>query len=139
MSKVLIVASIEFDAEGFEPGDYVLATKYDDGDPGDQYATGFYVGSFANGSSIRHLVADSDGGLYRYNGFRRIEKIKPDEGNWMVAHFPDFTYFETTEDEHGEEVQVGWSVWDWLAYCRGQFAPHLLPAHRDEQRTGVSP
>ena len=112
--STLIAAEVEFDAEGFEPGDYVLATKWDDGDPGDHYCIGFYVGSFG----YRHLVADSNGALYRYNGFRRIEKVSPEEGTWMVCHFKDFKCFETKENEFGDEVCVGWSVWDWLQHCR---------------------
>ena len=113
--NTLIVAEVEFDAEGFTPGDYVLATKYNDGDPGDHYCTGFYVGSFRD----RHLVADSNGRLYRYNGFRRIEKVTPEEGTWMVEHFKDFKFFENGVDEFGEEVgPIGWSVWDWLAHYR---------------------
>jgi len=126
-NPVLIVAAVEYNAEGFEPGDYVVATKYSDGDPGDHYCTGFYVGSFSD----RHLVADSNGGLYRYNGFRRIEKVTPEEGTWMVEHFPDFKFFETKEDEFGEEVRVGWSVWDWLAYRRGQLRPFEPTAPQD--------
>lgn len=112
--STLIAAEVEFDAEGFAPGDYVLATKYNDGDPGDHYCTGFYVGSFGD----RHLVADSNGGLYRYNGFRRIEHVTPEEGTWMVEHFKDFSFSKTMEDEFGNDVLVGWSVWDWLNYYR---------------------
>jgi len=118
MLTAIIVAEVEFNAEGLKPGDYVLATKYSDGDPGDHYCTGFYVGSCNHGGSARHLVADSNGALYRYNGFRRIEAIEADEGNWMVSHFSDFKYFECAEDEFGNDVVVGWSVWDWLSFCR---------------------
>ena len=102
--STLIVAEVEFDAEGFSPGDYVLATKYDDGDPGDHYCTGFYVGSFRD----RHLVADSNGGLYRYNGFRRIEKIEPDEGNWMwssTSRTSSFSSTARTSSEQGSRLE----------------------------------
>ena len=108
ITPVLIVAEVEFSAEGFELGDYVLASKYNDGDPGDHWAVGFYVGSFRD----RHLVADSNGALYRYNGFRRMQHISPSRGAWMIEHIPDIDRTTFWTDEH--ERRRGKSIWSWV-------------------------
>jgi hypothetical protein len=63
-----------------EVGDYVLATKYDDGDPGDMWALGFYDGE----RDGRHYVKDSAGQQIRGNGFRRASRIRKDVGNWLL-------------------------------------------------------
>lgn len=70
-------------------GDYVLATKYSDGDPGDQFAVGFYDRSFYHFGQERHLVVDNDGNQFRANGFRRVDRISHERGCWLVAHFPE--------------------------------------------------
>lgn len=101
-----------------EKGDYVLATKYSDGDPGDQYAVGFYDGILPKIGGDRYLVVDSQGRQFRGNGFRRVEPITPAEGRWLIAHFHEFEFFRTEEDENGDSKVVGKSVWDWLAQCR---------------------
>jgi len=62
-------------------GAYVLATKYDDGDPGDHWAVGFYAGPHATG---RHLVMDAHGHLFRATGFRRVAVITPAIGAWLL-------------------------------------------------------
>ena len=59
-------------------GDYVLATKYADGDPGDQWCIGFASEYWP--SRQRWLVRDSGGNNYRNNGFRRAEKITREVG-----------------------------------------------------------
>lgn len=69
-----------------QKGDYVLATKYSDGDPGDQWAIGFYDGVYDNGFERRHLVVDNDGQQFRRNGFRRVEKISDARGRFIIAH-----------------------------------------------------
>jgi len=51
-------------------GDYVLATKYSDGDPLDHWAVGFYDGTTEH-MRPRHHVIDGDGQRFRVNGFRR--------------------------------------------------------------------
>jgi len=66
-------------------GDYVLATKYSDGDPQDHWAIGFYDRL----ENERHYVVDSSGQQFRSNGFRRVAKIKPERGAWMLAHARD--------------------------------------------------
>jgi hypothetical protein len=67
-------------------GDYVVATKYADGDPGDQFAIGFYNGSYDHYGQTRHLVIDSEGKNFRNNGFRRVAKVSARRGTWMVQH-----------------------------------------------------
>ena len=61
-------------------GPYVLATKYADGDPGDQWAVGFYAGALGD----RHLVKDVHGRLFRANGFRRVKEISEARGRWIL-------------------------------------------------------
>lgn len=63
-------------------GDYVLATKYDDGDPQDQWAVGFYSGETGG----RHYVVDANDNQFRGNGFRRAEKITVARGAWLLAN-----------------------------------------------------
>jgi hypothetical protein len=102
-------------------GDYVLATKYDDGDPGDGYAVGFYDRQLDYVSGVtRHLVVDGEGKQFRGNGFRRVELIHETEGRWLIQHFPEFKPLEM--DVETEEV-TGKSVWDWLAECRASHQP----------------
>ncbi len=64
-------------------GDYVLATKFSDGDPGDPWAVGWYAG-IAYGD--RHMVHDNDGKNIRPNGYRRVGRITAEVGNWLMAN-----------------------------------------------------
>jgi hypothetical protein len=76
------------DGLGLAPkaGDYVLATKYSDGDPGDNWALGFYTGSDTlSGTSLRHYVKDAAGNNIRGNGFRRVARIRKDVGRWLLT------------------------------------------------------
>lgn len=52
----------------FAPGDYVLATKYSDGDPGDQWCVGFYHSQLEYPKSPRHQVVNDEGVQFRGNG-----------------------------------------------------------------------
>jgi len=65
-------------------GDYVLATKYNDGDPHDQFAIGFFSGMMSD----RFLVVDGNGQRFRYSGFRRCERISEKIGNALVKLTP---------------------------------------------------
>lgn len=68
-------------------GDYVLATKYPDGDPKDHFYIGFFRGMLIDkfGSvTDRYLVDDGKGNLARANGFRRCEKISANVGSALV-------------------------------------------------------
>jgi len=49
--------------------DYVLATKYGDGDPMDPFAVGFYDGEKYEG---RHFVVDRDGKQFRAARYRTV-------------------------------------------------------------------
>lgn len=62
-------------------GDYVLATKYHDGDPGDNWALGYYNGERGG----RHYVLDGNGQNIRGNGFARAARIRPDVGRWLLS------------------------------------------------------
>jgi hypothetical protein len=99
-------------------GSYVLATKYNDGDPGDHYAVGYLNSPLDHFGQKRYIVVDNNGKPFRANGFRRCEEITDSEGRWLIEHFHDFKPFELTQDEEGNDVCVGWSLWDWLAYRR---------------------
>ena len=77
-------------------GDYVLATKWSDGDPENHYVVGFYD-CFRNG---RHFVVDNEGNQFRANGFRRVAKISDARGRFILGHTTDIKY-------------SGRSVWWW--------------------------
>lgn len=79
-----------------KPGDYVLATKWHDGDPQDFWCVGFYSG-FRN---ERHRVVDNDGNYFLGNGFRRVDKISARVGRSLLKHAK---FIE----------QSGFSVWHW--------------------------
>lgn len=66
-------------------GDYVLATKYSDGDPGDNWALGFYAGRMIEYTPPRHAVVDSQGRSLRNNGFRKVARIRKDVGRWLIT------------------------------------------------------
>jgi hypothetical protein len=72
-------------------GDYVLATKYSDGDPGDAWALGFYAGELDMGNAHsdikvppRYMVKDGAGKNIRGNGYRRVARIRKDVGAWLL-------------------------------------------------------
>lgn len=84
-------------------GDYVLATKWSDGDPKDHWCIGIYSGE-ENG---RHYVVDKNGNNFRGNGFRRAKKITSNRGKWML--------------DRSEEIEhSGRSVWGWLRAAMSQ-------------------
>jgi len=71
-------------------GDYVLATKYSDGDPQDHWVIGFFDGMTApHYNPPRYNVVDSEGSQFRGNGFRRVRKISAERGAWMLKHARD--------------------------------------------------
>lgn len=67
--------------EQIAKGDFVLATKWGDGDPGDHWGVGFYD-RLHNG---RHYVLDNGGKQIRGNGFRRVGRITPEMGRWLLS------------------------------------------------------
>ena len=66
-------------------GDYVLATKWNDGDPGDPWAIGIYAGIHSLGETQRHMVNNADGSTIRPNGFRKCHPIRKDVGRWLLT------------------------------------------------------
>ncbi len=83
-------------------GDYVLATKYVDGDPGDQFCVGFFYGWNNTSGEIRYFVIDEHGNQFRRNGFRRVAKIGMERGNWIVRNISFI-----------EKMGYKYSVWHW--------------------------
>ena len=81
-------------------GDYVLATKFNDGDPKDHFCVGFYDSSYDHYGQTRHLITDNDGNQFRNNGFRRVARISRRRGEWIVYHL------RLIESSH-------FSVWHW--------------------------
>jgi hypothetical protein len=80
------------DGLGLRVGDYVLATKYSDGDPGDAWALGFYAGELDMGNdrceikvAPRYMVRDAAGNNIRGNGFRCVARIRKDVGRWLLT------------------------------------------------------
>jgi hypothetical protein len=72
-------------------GDYVLATKYPDGDPRDHFFVGFFVGMLVDKDgnvTDRYLVDDGKGQLARANGFRRCERISNRVGHALCLIMP---------------------------------------------------
>lgn len=65
-------------------GDYVLSTKWSDGDPCDHFYIGF-VSGYTNHKPARYMVTDGAGNEQRGNGFRRAEVITGDEGRKLVG------------------------------------------------------
>ena len=63
-------------------GDYVLATKWNDGDSRDHW----FVGYFIKKEGDRYFVGDKDGNLARFNGFRKCKKIHPAIGAYLVKN-----------------------------------------------------
>jgi hypothetical protein len=65
-------------------GDYVIATKYSDGDAQDHWCVGFFDCQHGHFGETRYIVVDETGIPFRRNGFRRIAKIKQQRGKWIV-------------------------------------------------------
>lgn len=69
-------------------GDYILATKYKDGDPCDHFYVGFFNG-YSDHEPKRFMVVDNEGNNQRGNGFRRAEKITSEEGRKLIELMPE--------------------------------------------------
>lgn len=93
-------------------GDYVLATKYQDGDPGDHFAVGWLKEIDDRYGQRRYMVVDGDGKQFRANGFCRCEIITAERGEWLVNHFREIEKTKLIQDDDGNLVG-GRSVWDW--------------------------
>lgn len=73
----------------YKIGDYVLATKYADGDPCDHFCIGFIKSFYVLYGQIRFIVVDSDGNPFRATGFRRVKRISSQEGSELLKLFPE--------------------------------------------------
>lgn len=83
-------------------GDYVLATKYSDGDAGDHWCVGFYDRcDESRDCGVRHFVVDSDGKQFRGNGFRRAVKITPEQGRRLLERGQDLEDFSPSRSVYG--------------------------------------
>ena len=91
-------------------GDYVLATKYSDGDPGDHWVVGFFSGELPKATGNRYMVKDAAGNQFRGNGFRRIKRIATERGKWLLDHA---SFVESS----------GFSVWHWARMNMNQPLP----------------
>lgn len=105
-----------------QKGDYVLATKWSDGDPRDHFYVGFYKESYNEG--LRHLIVDENDNLVRGNGFRRVEAITAEEGKALVALIPEI------DDKPGR------SLWWHLGCIRGVADPYDPCDHGDRDDSG---
>lgn len=79
-------------------GDYVVATKYEDGDPKDHFCVGFFDSMTWHN---RYNIIDGDGKLFRGNGFRKAKKISRETGAEIILHITDI--------EENDK-----SVWSWV-------------------------
>ena len=87
-------------------GDYVLATKYSDGDPQDQWSIGFFDSMLPKAGGDRFMITDLAGNQFRGNGFRRAEKIDRERGDWLLAR--------------AKEIErLGQSLWWWVEQPMG--------------------
>ena len=99
-------------------GDYVLATKYHDGDPQDYWCVGFYHSTLDYGESQnRYQVVDGDDKQFRGNGFRRIKKISHRRGKWLL--------------DNATQIEAsGFSVWHWAR----KRMRHITPTSATQRR-----
>lgn len=81
-------------------GDYVVATKYKDGDPNDPFCVGFFYKKIRQ-DPPKSIVTDANGIAVHANGYRRVKKISPDVGAKIVANI-------------AEIEKSGVSVWRWV-------------------------
>lgn len=88
-------------AEALKVGDYVLATKFSDGDPKDPFAIGF-IHSMQEGPRFR--IVDQHGMAVYGGAMRRAKKITKERGHFLVSHI-----------DHIENAPR--SVWWWVR-CR---------------------
>src|SRR5262245_4247591 len=75
----------EMSEKELKQGDYVLATKWGDGDPQDHWCIGFYSETLNSYGQNRFIVVDENGRPFRANGFRRAKRISKQRGRWILA------------------------------------------------------
>lgn len=68
-------------------GDYVLATKYSDRDPGDPWRVGFVVRIINDKRGETYIIGDQDGTWSDFREYKHAKKITWDEGKaWIEAN-----------------------------------------------------
>lgn len=67
-------------------GDYVLAMKWYDGDPKDPWTVGVVSAIEVTPAGRRFIVTDADGKSFRASGYRRVERISPARGKWLLEN-----------------------------------------------------
>lgn len=71
-------------------GDYVLVTKYSDGDPGDDWGLGYLdrVEFLHPAGRIFATYKNDDGRekQLRANGFRAVARVSPEMGRWLLEN-----------------------------------------------------
>jgi len=75
-----------------QKGDYVLATKWNDGDRREQWCVGIYDSEDTERG--RHYVVDNDGRSFRASGFRRVAKISRERGEFILRNRPTIEWAE---------------------------------------------
>jgi len=84
----------------FKIGDYVVATKYSDGDSKDHFCVGIFNG-MTDHNPQRFDVVDTEGKSFRGNGFRRIRRCRQDVGERIVNNLKNIELSDR-------------SVWSWV-------------------------
>ena len=88
-------------------GQYVMASKYKDGDPYDGFAVGIFNGMLEKCTcEKRYMVINNSGENFRRNGFRRCQPITHDEGVYIC------------DNEELIRSASPKSVWAWLREYR---------------------
>ncbi|MCP5463376.1 MAG: hypothetical protein H7A34_09470 [bacterium] len=67
-------------------GDYVLGTVWSDGLTNDPWAVGFFAGTLQINGQTRYLLVNSQNKPIREAGYRRIQKISKQHGQWLITH-----------------------------------------------------
>lgn len=67
---------------GLNIGDYVLATRWSDGDPQDPWFIGFLCG-VTEEKDPRYFVSDAEGRQI-HRAFDRVKKIQPEVGAYLI-------------------------------------------------------
>lgn len=89
-------------SEKLNCGDYVLATKYHDGDPHDHWFVGFFRDITWHG---RYNIIDNNGNMPRGNGFRKARRISSSTGRFLIKNM--------------NVIQANdISLWWWMRYAR---------------------
>ena len=68
-------------------GDYVLATKYSDCDPGAPWRVGFVVRIITDKRGETYIIGEQDGTWSDFREYKHAKKITADEGKtWLEAN-----------------------------------------------------